>query len=110
MKIRTTSKRIRAAVTSLAVLAMTTPHCFASGSFGSSTLATGIKNLVNDVSGWLVIICPIVGGVAVFFFIRKSMADEQDGKMWQKRAVNAIICGVAGMLVSGIINMLSGYF
>lgn len=77
----------------------------------TSTLATGIKSLITDVSAFLVILCPVVGGcMAVYFVIRRSIADDQDGKMWTKHITTAIICGVAGMVISGIITLISSYF
>lgn len=76
-----------------------------------SNLAKGFKNLVTDASAWLVILCPLVGGgFAVYFAMRRAAADETDGKMWQKRIVTAIVCGVGGALMSGIISIISGYF
>ena len=38
------------------------------------------------------------------------MSDEQDGKMWTKRMVVAIICGAGGALVSGIISTIASYY
>ena len=38
------------------------------------------------------------------------MADEQDGKMWQRRITNAIIWGVGGGLIAGIIALVSSYY
>lgn len=84
---------------------------FAAGGLLDSTLATGLKNLLNDVSSFLVILSPVFGGAAaVYFLIRRSMADEQDGKLWEKRIKNAIICGAGGMLVSGVIALVTSYF
>ncbi len=81
------------------------------GNIASSTIGTGISALINDVLTWLMILSPIAGGAAAtYFFIRKSAADEQDGKMWQKRIHTAIICGVAGLLSSVLISIVSGYF
>lgn len=79
--------------------------------FQSSTIATGTKQLIQDVMGYAVVLCPIVGGLAaVYFLIRRSIADEQDGKMWMKRVTVAVGCGVGGALVSGIITMLASYY
>lgn len=83
----------------------------ATGNFGSSNLAVGTKQLLQDVMNFTVVICPVAGGLAaVYFLIRKSMADEQDGKMWSKRIFIAVGCGVGGVLVSGIISMLASYY
>ena len=86
--------------------------CFATnGGFAGSKLATGTLNLANDVSTWLCILGPIVGGLfAVYYLIRRSMADETDGKMWTKRAWAAGICGVGVLLVSSMIAILTGYY
>ncbi|MEM5780047.1 MAG: hypothetical protein AAGU02_02740 [Lawsonibacter sp.] len=79
--------------------------------FGDSKLATGSVNLVHDVTTWLLVLCPLAGGAAALvFLIRRGMADEQDGKMWNTRILVSIICGVAGFVVSGVINMLSSYY
>lgn len=81
------------------------------GSIASSKIGQGVKSLFSDLSGMLLVLCPIAGGAAaVYFLIRRSAADEQDGKMWEKRAKVAIGCGVGGLLVSGIINLLMSYF
>ena len=77
----------------------------------SSAIYTGFVNLLNDLTTALMVVCPISGTVAaLYFMIRRSMADEQDGKMWTKRITTAIICGVGGMLVSGLISLLTSYF
>ncbi len=89
---------------------ITTVPAFATG-ISDSTLGTGVKHLLTDLSTYLVIICPIAAALAaVYFIIRRSMADEQDGKFWQKRITVAIICGVGGLLVSGIIALIASYF
>lgn len=81
------------------------------GGLADSTLGAGLKNLINDVFLYLTILCPLAGGLmAVYFVIRWSMSDEQDGKLWEKRIKTAIICGVGGCLVSGIITLISSYF
>ena len=83
----------------------------AAGGLQGSNLYTGAMALVNDITTGLTVLCPLVGGAAALVFvIRRSMADEQDGKMWSKRITTAVICGVAGMLVSGLIALLTSYF
>jgi len=81
------------------------------GGLADSTLGTGIKQLLNDASSLLIVLCPIAGAVAAgYFAIRRSMSDEQDGKLWEKRIKVAILCGVGGCLTSGAISVLSSYF
>ena len=95
----------------LALLVLTMTPAYATGGIAASTLGVGLKNLVNDIFLYLTIICPIVGAAAaIYFAIRRSMADEQDGKLWEKRIKTAIICGVGGCLVSGVIALVSSYF
>ena len=77
----------------------------------TSTFFVGLMNFLNDLMTVLTIACPVVGGLAALVFTtRRSMADEQDGKMWNKRIYTAIICGVAGCLISGVIALITGYF
>ena len=81
------------------------------GDFASSSVARGVERLIQDLSTWLVVICLSVGIAAtVYCLIRRSMADETDGKMWGKRAITAMLCAVAGALVSGVVAIISSYF
>lgn len=76
-----------------------------------STLFKGAMNLLNDATTAATLACPILAGLcAIVFVARRSMADEQDGKLWSKRITIAITCGVGGMLVSGVIALLTSYF
>jgi len=81
------------------------------GSLASSTLGVGVKELISDVSALLIVLCPLTAAAAAgFFAIRRSMSDEQDGKLWEKRIKTAIFCGVGGCLVSSVITLLASYF
>lgn len=81
------------------------------GDFASSNLGIGTKQLFNDVKGWLLALCPVgCGAAAIYFLMRRSAADEQDAKMWEKRAKTAILCGVGGFLVTGLITLLVSYY
>ena len=105
-------KKIRTILCSVSAIigALITP-AFASGGIADSQLGKGLTNLINDVSLYLVFICPIVGGAAaVYFMTRRSMSDENDGKLWEKRTKVAVGCAVGGLLVSLIINLISSYF
>lgn len=98
------------AATMMVAAIFITPAC-AAGGLEASSIAVGIKNLINDVASFLTVLCPTVGGLAaIVFVIFRSAADEQDGKLWNKRIKTAIVCGVAGMLVNAIIALLSSYF
>lgn len=77
----------------------------------NSKIYTGLVELINDLTTAGMIICPAAGAVfALYYFIRRGMADEQDGKLWTKRIVTSLVCGVGGLLVSGIISLLTSYF
>lgn len=77
----------------------------------SSKIYTGTAQLVADVTLALTILCPTVCGLfALGFAIRRGMADQQDGKMWSHRIFTAIICGVAGGLISGVITLIASYY
>lgn len=82
-----------------------------SGEFSTSQLATGTKQLLNDVGNWLLGISLVVGGVVVtYFLIRRAAADEVDGKMWMKRTVIAVVCSVAGAISGTIISIVASYY
>lgn len=82
-----------------------------SSEIANSQLGQGVTNMVADLTTWLMLLGPAVAGAAcVYFFIRRGMADEQEGKLWNKRIWTAVICGVACCLVGGIIKLLSSYF
>lgn len=80
-------------------------------SVSNSKLATGTENLLKDVTTWLMILAPIVGGLLViYFFIRRSGADEQDQKRWNNRIGTALISVVGAVLGSAIINLIVSYY
>lgn len=106
-KIKRFLKRAIPAVLTIVSMSVTA----SADNLSSSTVGMGIRNMLNDISSFGMVICPTVGAAAaVYFLIRRSMADEQDGKMWTRRIWVAIICGVAGCLVSGVIALISSYF
>lgn len=103
--------KLRQAGMVMFIMVMTISSVSADNDIADSTIGVGIEALVGDVSTFLVVLCPTVAaGCVTYFMIRKGMADEQDSKRWQSRAVTAGVCGVAGMLASAFISILSGYF
>ncbi|MET0017993.1 hypothetical protein [Oscillibacter sp.] len=102
-----TAKRVFLALVMLALFIVPA----SAGGLADSTVGVGLKNLLNDTFSLLIILCPIAAALsAAYFFIRRSMADEQDGKLWEKRIKVALGCGVGGTLVSAIITTLTSYF
>jgi len=101
---------LRKAITAVVAAMITVVPAFADN-ISDSTVGSGVKHLLTDLSTYMVIIGPLAAAVAAgYFLIRRSMADEQDGKFWQKRITVAIICGVGVLLVSGIIALVASYF
>jgi len=77
----------------------------------TDTVGAGTKDLIKDALSFLQLLCPSVAGVyIVYALMRKSAADEADGKMWQKKIITAAICGIAGLLVMSIIKTIAGYY
>ena len=106
-KNQTLAKRIFFSLVMLALCAVPA----SAGSLASSTLGVGVKELISDVSALLIVLCPLTAAAAAgFFAIRRSMSDEQDGKLWEKRIKTAFFCGVGGCLVSSVITLLASYF
>ena len=101
--------KILAVLVSTQVLFSNLTTAFASGgAVGDSKLATGTEALIKDVTTWLMIIAPIVGGLLIiYFFIRRSGADEQDQKRWNNRITTAIVSVIGTVLGSAIINLIS---
>lgn len=82
-----------------------------SGGVKNSKLVTGTEALINDVTTWLMVLAPIVGGLLIiYFFIRRSGADEQDQKRWNNRITTAIVSVIGAVLGSAIINLIVGYY
>ena len=78
---------------------------------GTSKLATGTEKLVKDLTSWLLIVAPLVTVVAViYYFIRKTIADEMDHKKWNTRISTAIICCIGVVVASLIINLIVSYY
>lgn len=76
-----------------------------------SKAGKGLVNLINDASLFLLVLSPIAGGLlAVYFFIRKNAADEQDQKQWNKRLIITGVCVVGAVLVTSTITVVTGYF
>lgn len=79
--------------------------------FEQSQIATGTKQLLSDVSTWLLVLVPIVGTVVlVYLAIRRSSADQQDKKQWDDRIKTTIVSIAIGLLASAIVGIISSYY
>lgn len=74
-------------------------------------VVTGTKNLVSDATTVLqtvgISVCVIA---AIYFFIRKSNADEQDQKIWKNRIGYAIIAAIGITVASGLLTTITSYY
>ncbi len=103
-------KIFRTVFWTIQILFLNTQNAFAD-KVGDSKLATGTEALITDVTTWLMLIAPIVGGLLViYFFIRRSGSDEQDQKRWNNRITTAIVSTIGAVLGSAIINLIAGYY
>ncbi|VDN47309.1 conserved membrane protein of unknown function [Petrocella atlantisensis] len=92
------------------ILLLTSTTAYA-GEVGDSKLATGTEELINDLTIWLMILAPIVGIVLIiYFFIRRSAADEMDQKKWNNRVTTAIISVIGAVLTAATLNLIIGYY
>jgi len=70
----------------------------------------GLKKMLEDATGALMIIAPIVGVLLfIYFNIRKGAADEMDHKMWDKRKNVVLISTVSVFIASAFISLLVSY-
>lgn len=83
---------------------------FAAG-VSDSKIATGTERLISDLTTWLMILAPVsAGALIIYFFIRRSAADELDQKKWNNRITTAIISCVGAVLGSVLLNLIIGYY
>ena len=77
----------------------------------NSKIVKGTEKLIGDVTTWLMVLAPVVSGLLIiYFFIRRSAADEMDQKMWGKRISNAWICAAVAVAGSGLVQLIMSYF
>ncbi|MEA1975697.1 MAG: hypothetical protein U9N10_09180 [Bacillota bacterium] len=76
-----------------------------------SQIVKGTEKLIADLTTWLMILAPVVGGLLIiYFFIRRSAADEMDQKKWNNRITTAIISVIGAVLASATLNLIIGYY
>ncbi len=104
-------KRITAAITAVIAALAVSVTAFAQGDLGSSTLATGMSNLLNDASTVLLGLAAVVGTVCIIYFcIRRSAADEMDQKKWNNRIVTAVVSTIGAVIATSLLSVITGYF
>ena len=80
-------------------LALTSLFCYTNTCFAAiqdSKIVTGTESLISDLTGWLLVLAPVLTILLVgYFFLRKAASDEMDAKRWDNRIKVAIIsCGI----------------
>lgn len=104
-------KKLYAVLTSFAISTITAVHAFAEGNLGGSIAVTGTKNLIDDATAAALVIAPVVGGgLAVYFMIRRSAADEMDQKKWNNRIVTAVVSTIGALVAVSLLNVIVSYY
>ena len=81
------------------------------GSLENDKVVTGGKKLLKDaITVFQALGGTICGLAAIYFFIRKAYADEQDQKIWRNRLAISLISAVGIVTVGGIFQTILSYF
>lgn len=97
-------------MTALAVFFMSNVPVYADD-VQNSKIVKGTEKLIGDVTTWLMVLAPVVSGLLIiYFFIRRSAADEMDQKKWNNRIAVAIVSCVGAVLGSATLNLIVGYY
>ncbi len=72
------ARQILTFLVSIQLIAINTSFVLAN-EIKDSQIARGTERLIADLTTWLMVLAPIVGGLLIlYFFIRRSAADEMD--------------------------------
>lgn len=97
-------------MTALAVSFMSTMPVYAEN-INNSQIVKGTEKLIGDVTTWLMVLAPVVSGLLIiYFFIRRSAADEMDQKKWNNRIIVAIVSCIGAVIGSATLNLIIGYY
>ncbi len=84
---------------------------YAATNVADSKIAKGTERLIQDLTTWLMVLAPVAAGLLIiYFFIRRSAADELDQKKWNNRIVVSIVSCVGAVLGSAILSLIIGYY
>ena len=112
-KILTAGKRKAYSLYSLLMMALTMLMVSqpAAAAVTDSKLFSGTKQLLEDLTTWMIGIAVVVGGCfIVYFLIRRGMADEMDQVKYTKRAQAVGICTILAVTASGLLKLVLAYF
>jgi ABC-type molybdate transport system permease subunit len=95
----------------LSVMIATSLPVLAADTVNDSQIVKGTEKLIGDLTTWLMVLAPVLGGLLIiYFFIRRSAADEMDQKKWNNRITTAIISVIGAVLASVTLNLIIGYY
>ena len=114
MKLKSLKKKatkiLKVIIGTLMVMLMSTAPVMAD-TVQDSQIVKGTEKLIQDVTTWLMVLAPIVGVLLIiYFFIRRSAADEIDQKKWNNRIVTVIVSVIGAVLASATLNLIIGYY
>lgn len=115
MKIKNLLRKVKekawAVILTLYAVFMSSYTVYADDNVQNSKLVKGTEKLINDITTWLMIFAPVVAGVLIiYFFIRRSAADDMDQKKWNNRIVVAIVSCIGAVIASATLNLIIGYY
>lgn len=107
-------QKIKETISKINVLALTmmcTATSVKAADIASSSLATGTKNLIADVTSYITGIgIAVTVLMVVYCLIRRNMADEMDHRKWQQRMTVSGISGIGIVVASSVINIIFSYY
>ena len=110
MKIKKIKSSLKTAIGTMVIMMMTSMPVMAD-TVKDSNLVKGTESLIKDLTTWLMILAPVVGVLLIiYFFIRRSAADEIDQKKWNNRIVTVMVSVIGAVLASATLNLIIGYY
>jgi len=101
---------IKTTMLTLVVMVMTSSPVLAD-SVQDSQIVKGTEELIKDLTTWLMVLAPIVGVLLIiYFFIRRSAADEMDQKKWNNRITTVIVSVIGAVLASATLSLVISYY
>lgn len=90
----------------LAAQLLTSGNAIANSSFGQ-----GLKNLIEDAKGFLLVIGVLVCAAAItFLFLKQAAADEHEQVGIKKQIKVVIYCAIGIVAAGSIIALVTSYF
>lgn len=81
------------------------------GALGSSSIFTGVYNLISNLAAVLQWVIPIAGVAMILWYVFRIMTgDEQDQQRYKKGLIKIIVCIVIAEVAVVLINLIASYF